>query len=314
MASLSVVVERLPLVLTVSISIYDETYDNIRACSDRHKRSAHLRRNSRWKKLFQQSGLLRRPTKRHFDSMCQHKDFDSCFAACSDSIHKGQKETSFQIGQDSGASVCITPDKRDFLTFTSQPGVSHLHSVSSGHDAEGEGMVLWSVVDTTGMLRHFKVKAYYVPSSYIRLLSLHALLQHNEGESITVENDCLILSGVADNDSRNSIRVPFHPVSRLPISTAYRYNDMAIDFLGPVAEAQAIYSASSAVSPSNSNLSEAEKELLRWHFKLGHIAFTKVQALMRTGVLSHSEGTRRLHRAAANLSTAPKCAACTFAK
>ena len=246
--------------------------------------------------------------------MCQHKGFDSCFAACSDKINHSQKETSFQIVWDSGASVCITPDRRDFLTFTLQSGLSHLHSVGGGHDVEGEGMVLWSVVDTTGMLRHLKVKAYYVPSSQIRLLSLHALLQHNEQESITMENDCLTLSGVTDDDSRNSVRVPLHPVSRLPISIAYRYNDMAINFLSPVADAKAIYSASSVVSPSNSNLSEAEKELLRWHFKLGHIAFSKVQALMRTGVLSHSEGTRRLHRAAANLSTAPKCAACTFAK
>ena len=175
-------------------------------------------------------------------------------------------------------------------------------------------MVLWSIVDTTGMLRHFKIKAYYVPSSKIRLLSLHALLQHTEREKITVENDCLILSGVADDRSCNSVRVPFHPVSRLPISTAYRYNDLAVNFLSPVADAKAIYSASSVVSQSNSNLSNAEKELLRWHFKLGHIAFSKVQALMRTGVLSHSEGTLQLHHAAATLSTAPKCAACTFAK
>ena len=68
------------------------------------------------------------------------------------------------------------------------------------------------------------------------------------------------------------------------------------------------------VSSTNSNLSEAEKELLRWHFKLGHISFTKVQHLMRSGILSHTEGTRRLHTAADSLRHAPKCAACTFAK
>ena len=35
---------------------------------------------------------------------------------------------------------------------------------------------------------------------------------------------------------------------------------------------------------------------------------------MRSGILSHTEGTRRLHTAAASLRHAPKCAACTFAK
>ena len=49
--------------------IYDDTHDNIRACSARHKKSSRHRRNFRWKKLFQQSGLLRRPTQRHFDSI-----------------------------------------------------------------------------------------------------------------------------------------------------------------------------------------------------------------------------------------------------
>ena len=109
--------------------------------------------------MFEQSGLLRRPTQRQFESMCKHKDFDSCFAACTDNIQHRQNETSFQIVWDSGASVCITPDRRDFLTFSTKSGVSHLHSVGGDHDVEGEGIVLWSVVDTTGILRHFKVKA-----------------------------------------------------------------------------------------------------------------------------------------------------------
>ena len=35
---------------------------------------------------------------------------------------------------------------------------------------------------------------------------------------------------------------------------------------------------------------------------------------MKTGVLSNSEGTRRLHQAASRIKYAPKCAACMFAK
>ena len=70
----------------------------------------------------------------------------------------------------------------------------------------------------------------------------------------------------------------------------------------------------SVLTSSNSNLYDAEKELLRWHFRLGHISFTKVQHLMRSGILSHSEGTRRLHKAAASLRHAPRCEACSFAK
>ena len=158
------------------------------------------------------------------------------------------------------------------------------------------------------MLRHLKVKAYYVPTSRVRLLSINALLQHYPDETTTQNHDSLVLSGVAGDRSRNAVHVDLHPISRLPISTAYRY-EAAFSF--HVAPEAAVLSVTSA---NNSNLSEAEKELLRWHFKLGHITFSKVQHLMRSGILAHFEGMRRLHKAASSLNHAPKCAACTFAK
>ena len=62
------------------------------------------------------------------------------------------------------------------------------------------------------------------------------------------------------------------------------------------------------------NLTEPEKKLLRWHQRLGHISFKRVQALFRSGVLSHTEATRRLHTAASKIKNPPKCAACQFGK
>ena len=67
------------------------------------------------------------------------------------------------------------------------------------------------------------------------------------------------------------------------------------------------------VSDGNTNLSPAEKELLRWHQHLGHIAFKKVQQLMKSGVLAHSEATCCLHCIACRLPPV-KCAACQYAK
>jgi hypothetical protein len=40
------------------------------------------------------------------------------------------------------------------------------------------------------------------------------------------------------------------------------------------------------VHEANHNLSEPEKELLRWHYRLGHISFRKIQFLFRSGILS----------------------------
>ena len=43
----------------------------------------------------------------------------------------------------------------------------------------------------------------------------------------------------------------------------------------------------------NHNLTEPEKEILRWHQKLGHISIKRVQWLMKQGMLSATEGARR---------------------
>jgi hypothetical protein len=73
----------------------------------------------------------------------------------------------------------------------------------------------------------------------------------------------------------------------------------------------------SVVSLENSNLSEPEKELLlRWHFRLGHLGFRKMQFLMRTGVLATpSQATRHMHTVTSKRSVPPrKCAACQYGK
>jgi hypothetical protein len=68
------------------------------------------------------------------------------------------------------------------------------------------------------------------------------------------------------------------------------------------------------VSAENSNLTDAEKELLRWHYRLGHLSFRRIQFLMQSGALAASESARRLHTACARLINPPMCAACQFAK
>ena len=49
------------------------------------------------------------------------------------------------------------------------------------------------------------------------------------------------------------------------------------------------HSQPSLVSPNNFNLSDPEKELLRWHYRLGHIGIKRVQWLFCQGVLGLSK-------------------------
>jgi hypothetical protein len=46
----------------------------------------------------------------------------------------------------------------------------------------------------------------------------------------------------------------------------------------------------------------------------GHFGYQKIQQLMKSGVLSHSQATRTLHTAASKIQNPPKCAACQYGK
>ncbi|KAL7569263.1 hypothetical protein ACA910_016815 [Epithemia clementina (nom. ined.)] len=76
----------------------------------------------------------------------------------------------------------------------------------------------------------------------------------------------------------------------------------------------AMVSVSDVISFENFNLTEPQKELLRWHYRLGHMGFKKVQFLFCSGVLATAEGSRRLQTAACRLTSMPLCAACQFGK
>ena len=167
---------------------------------------------------------------------------------------------------------------------------------------------MWTVLDTSGQLRALKVPAYYVPQARVRLLSTTSLLQTYLGESINMEAHQLTLSGTDGSESRNSVVVRVNPTNNLPMSTAYSYSDV---HSVPEALLNAIITT---VSAQNMNLSEAQKELVRWHNRLGHISYARIQSLMRSGILAHSEATRHLHTAACKLTELPKCAACQFGK
>ena len=220
---------------------------------------------------------------------------------------------------DSGASHSLSCSKNDFVgPIKPAPIGLKIKGIARGLEIKGVGNVAWSVIDTTGMLRTLKVPAYYVPSAHIRLLSIPSLLQTYPQERITMKANSLTLVGTKDisaqdgssNDGQltNSIHVTLDPRSNLPSSLAYEHGTTSTNF-----EAEFNNFVSTTTS-SNHNLSPASKELLKWHHRLGHLNYKQIQFLLRTGVLAHSESSRRLQAAASKLTTVPLCAACQFGK
>ena len=217
------------------------------------------------------------------------------------------KDGSFPIIWDSGASISVTNDKANFLTFTKvSPRHNNVMGVAQGLKFSGFGEVLWSFLDEKGTLRSFKLPALYIPSATTCLLSTTNLLQSYSGELIEQTGRGMHLSGTSDGQ-RNAVVATINPNNNLPTSTGYSY--------GKVMEAtNTLVNTVSTTAATNTNLGQADKELLRWHNRLGHIGMRKVQFLMRTGVLATSEATRRLHAAACKLTNLPLCSACQFGK
>ena len=171
----------------------------------------------------------------------------------------------------------------------------------------GQGTVAWTLHSSDGSLRTLHLKAYHIPNATQRLLSTSVFHQTYNDETITSAGQGLVVSGSPNDPSCPPLCVFNNPTTRLPTSTAY----LACNIETP---GNQLVNAVSTVSADNSNLSEGQKELLRWHQRLGHLSFLKIQHLMRTGVLSHTAASRSLHTAASKISKPPRCAACIFGK
>ena len=213
---------------------------------------------------------------------------------------------------DSGATLSVSPDRNDFVGPIKRASFGRkLQGISKGLEIKGEGHVAWTFTDTTGMLRTLKVPALWVPEAQVRLLSTSSLLQTYPREKIVMENGKLRLSGYSnDPNATKPVEILIEPSTNLPVGEAIDPNDYGVK----ESNEPSAMSAMTTVSESNFNLSSSEKELLRWHQRLGHLAFRKIQFLMRSGVLAHSESIRRLQAAAAKLTLSPLCAACQFGK
>ena len=224
---------------------------------------------------------------------------------------------------DSGANCCITFDKDDFVGhYKPHYGNNVVDGIGKGLQVVGTGTVAWTFESTDGKYRTLKLPCLHVPSANTKIASLHQILKVYGDETINIDNRSLVLSGSHERH-RPALRIPINKQQRLPVGTAEHNvpSSLVVHAASkkkkkqqPPAPILPTVKHPALTSPTNSNLTEAEKEILRWHQKLGHIHARKVQWLMKNGLLAHTETSRRIQRSAARLSSGPLCTACQYAK
>ena len=254
----------------------------------------------------------------------------------------GDGNYTYQVLFDSGANCCITSYPSDFVgpwqQFDKGPKID---GIGQSLMAKGSGHVAWTFTASNGMLRTLKLPCLYVPDYDGRIASIKRILHEYPNEDVKITKDKLILSGDKKNN-QPSINVPFCHKTQLPMASgvssmdsnqpnqfdnnqdeewhlvgpkSYRGSQRAKRSVSknknPLAK---IPGSTSVTEPSNYNLTGAEKELLKWHYRLGHIGMKRVQWLMRQGLLSTSIKGKRLHEEASKLTQGPLCTACQYAK
>jgi hypothetical protein len=166
--------------------------------------------------------------------------------------------------------------------------------------ATHEGTVAFEVLADNGTVHPLETTSYFVPGLDCRLLSPQTYFIEQKKRNNTkckLEMDHTGTAFAFDKDTRATM--PHDPYINLPRLRAYHDTMKTAESL-----------AYACVSDErNQNLSHRAKALLRWHFKLGHIGFQRLQWIGRQGWIGKAGEYF-------GLSTVqiPKCAACQFGK
>ena len=94
---------------------------------------------------------------------------------------------------DSGASISITPDKNDFVSFNDDGSNTNLTGITSTAVCKGKGTIHVNVLDDTGECRTIVTTALYVPAARVKLLSVQRYCREvKDGSSFVVnESGCV---------------------------------------------------------------------------------------------------------------------------
>jgi hypothetical protein len=219
-------------------------------------------------------------------------------------------DSKIPIVVDTGASISITPNVTDFIGQIRKASCESLQGLGDSSKVSGEGIIEWQIRDVLGTVRTVRTHAYLVKSAQVRLFSPQTYFKELESSNaslyvdyqrteLTLHDGSILTFPFADNN------IPYMLTDWQPI-------------VGITIQDQPMMTDSKSINMSvahetNQNLTRAQKELLTWHWKLGHCNFPWVQRLAGD---PRSEKRRQVLTTSNQISTVkpPYCAACMFSK
>jgi hypothetical protein len=186
---------------------------------------------------------------------------------------------------DTGASICVSPRRDDFISY--KKSNIKIKALSSSSNVVGEGMIRWNVYNKEGSITTIEIKGYHIPEAEVRLLSPQVLLTLVDGKG-HMSSKGLRLELGADEPS---VEAHYCPRSNLPLlrlaspgvtpSPRNTWNDAFVYSASRDESSDCVQHALNILNESNTNLTAAQKETLLWHHRLSHASISWIQLLMR---------------------------------
>jgi len=220
----------------------------------------------------------------------------------------------FPVIWDTGASRSVSPSKDDFKGAIRPSATRSLTGLANGLEVCGEGEVKWTIMADNGLPFTLEHTAYYVPGSPCRLMSCQTFTEYTYS---LYGHAYEFVMRTYDPKSKSMQLRPsteqefFGRQLDLPTITCVldERTNLPISVASSASRKPSAHVNMCVTEEHNQNLSHAQKELLRWHFRLGHLGCKTIQMLLRSRVLGESNLKR-----AAGKCPVPKCASCQYGK
>ena len=200
---------------------------------------------------------------------------------------------------DTGASTSVTGDKSDFMpdTVKALKKPFPLDGIAGSLTATHVGTCHFEALTDDASIVVLETEALYAPGMNCTLFSPQAYFVEQHAKGISNFSMQVTWCNTVLNLGHKKIPIPYDPTVRLPILRCYKN---AMD----VAESMATVCIT---DEANQNLTNNQKNMLQWHWKLGHVGFQQLQWIGRQGWLgSHGQNFGKTTVAP------PKCDSCKF--
>ena len=191
----------------------------------------------------------------------------------------------FPLVFDSGASLSLTPVKGDFIGPIHPCAHPGLQQLTSTVDVMGIGTAQWTVNDVFGTTTVIETTTLYVPQAEIRLLSPQAWFKEMQDGSLLIDSKGFTLTPPScptmpmhwPYDARTNLPSVFVAASS---KDSFAWSSLPSDefIIHQMSDAAAFLTL---LDQENANLGAAAKELLGWHWKLGHLGLRTIRALFK---------------------------------